>query len=729
MAKQNKFVAKPRAWRKSKMSLWHEAANPLRNLTLPRAMMIYDHARHGNYADLLWLYHEIEAADPTLMICRDRRESALVELDWNVILKRATRLRRRWDKQLALEQQSFLEEAYGACNNFENACEHLMDGFFRGFAHARPIYSSDSLALLDFELLDGWNFVRNRATGAWHWNPNATSSIQADALDEIPATELVSVVRSRHIDYPAFSLYLRAALGETLWGEFIERYGIPPVMVVMPEFADKKEELRYLEASEKLCEGASGALPYGSQVHYAGESRGTDPFSAFLKHQQELIVLLSTGGLLTTLTASGSGTLAGEAHTDSWRTIVRRDARLLAAAFEARVTHDLLTTAFPGKPHLVEFAFETEAKPTADAVFTTAGKARTAGYRIDRGDLEEKTGYTLIEEQNTPQNGNFGGFGGALMNKESATPLQNDGIPLQNSRSEKDGVTDGSEKHALKTASGAIPAATMEAAALDALAEARAASLAPVIDRLLDALAVTDDAAMLAALKSLYADLPRLAEVAAANDETVNLIERILSDAVGAGWQEGKTGPVANKDRAQDGQFATKGTGDQTGGGTRPREGETKGNRDNYGTTETTKLSNDPVDNIRRGKSVATHLLSKKAGSEPHAMYRSDTGWIGMEYGTPGNKDNDYKGGHGLSHIMAKHKDVTPQSLCQTIQQGKAYKHERIPSKLYLLHDNSVAVIAKDRNDRLLITGYSLLTTAERQRISSLSKFHKKGEN
>jgi hypothetical protein len=77
--------------------------------------------------------------------------------------------------------------------------------------------------------------------------------------------------------------------------------------------------------------------------------------------------------------------------------------------------------------------------------------------------------------------------------------------------------------------------ANYEAAAVEALAEARAKGLAPVIDRLLDALGETDEAVMREALAGLLADLPKLA-AAAGSDADAGLVERILADAVGIGY-------------------------------------------------------------------------------------------------------------------------------------------------------------------------------------------------
>ena len=81
----------------------------------------------------------------------------------------------------------------------------------------------------------------------------------------------------------------------------------------------------------------------------------------------------------------------------------------------------------------------------------------------------------------------------------------------------------------------------MESAALEDLAEARAQELAPVIDRLLGALELTDPEELKAAMAALQADLPKLLEAAAAKPGSADLLERILTDAVGAGFRDSKT--------------------------------------------------------------------------------------------------------------------------------------------------------------------------------------------
>ena len=376
---------------------WLEGYNPLRGLTLRRAQMIFDAARRGNDVRLQWIYENIEQSDPTLMICAERRASALVDLDWTVRPKAAGRTR-GFDEALAAEQTAFLEHAYGDAeeNNLFPAIEHLSKAFFRGHAHARPLWSPDGLTLRGFEPLNAWNLCRDLLTDRWHWNPSASETLDFASLQAIPPRELVTLVRPRHIDYPAMAIYLRNGLGEREWGRFLERYGIPPVIITMPDTIDPSQVDAFCARAVDLNNGASGALPSGSTVTYAQEARGVNPFKEFLEHQQQLVVLMATGGMLTSLTgATGIGQGASDAHEETWRTIVRRDAALIATALNRTVTDALLDRAFPGRPHLAAFDFETDPSPTPAEIFDIAAKAVAAGYRVTKEELEERTGYRL----------------------------------------------------------------------------------------------------------------------------------------------------------------------------------------------------------------------------------------------------------------------------------------------------------------------------------------------
>lgn len=401
----NKTAEKKKSelYEKDSIASWLELQNPLRGLTVTKTVQIFDFARAGSYADLQWLYREIENADPILLTVSERRASSLLSRDWDVKAYEASKVR-GYDEALADDQRGFLKLAFAQSErgNLTDTLEHLSTAFFRGFAHARPLYSENMQGIDGFDVLDNWNFCRDHQTGTWYWNPSAQSTPDIKDVTEIPAGELASVIRTKHVDYPAMEIYIRRALGDRKYGIFLERYGIPPVIIIMPQDGDKARETEYRAAAELVAKGGSGALPYGSQVNYATEARGADPFNAFLARQEKLIVLMATGGTLGSLASpTGIGGGASDVQDKAFMDIIMRDCSILASSLNRTCTRALLNAAFPGKPHLAYFDFA-DRKPTASQVFEDAGKAKTAGYTVAQSDLEERTGYTLERDAAAP---------------------------------------------------------------------------------------------------------------------------------------------------------------------------------------------------------------------------------------------------------------------------------------------------------------------------------------
>jgi hypothetical protein len=180
--------------------------------------------------------------------------------------------------------------------------------------------------------------------------------------------------------------------------------------------------------------------------------------------------------------------------------------------------------------------------------------------------------------------------------------------------------------------------------------------------------------------------------------------------------QRGKTVPGTNS-----GSFApsrTHGT---------PREHRDKGFQDRYGNGNPETLAANPEMNIERGKAVISHIMRKKAGFEPHAMYRKDVGWIGVDFGTPGSGKN-FDGGHGVSHVVAKHPGAI-DGVVDILQTGTAYKHDESRRKVYIIKGRTAVVLSKDRENRLLITDFENLSDTQLRDYTSKGKYHVKGEN
>lgn len=381
---------------------WIEITNPLTGLSLRQAQNIFDSARRGNYARIQYIYNEIEQSDHTLLTCVERRSAALAGLGWKIAANGA-------DKVLADEQKQAITSLAENLDHFSRSIEHFGSAFFRGYAHAN-IWRDENGTPTSLEPLNSWNFCYDKLTRTWFWNPDCLLSDPGYGnMKPIPKGELVSITRPRAIDYPALSIYIRHALAERDWGRFLERFGIPPVNAIMPQGATEEDRDLFKEAAEKAENGRGGAWPSGTTITYAAEARGVNPFLEFIQHQEKAIVLLATGGTLTSLAESGSGTLAGNAQMEVWDQIVARDATIIGEAIDEAVFRPYLKAKFSGQPILAHFELGKEAKASPTELFEIATKARAAGYRISQAELEEATGYSLEPDVQTAQGDGLSG--------------------------------------------------------------------------------------------------------------------------------------------------------------------------------------------------------------------------------------------------------------------------------------------------------------------------------
>ena len=396
---------------KDSLGLMNETINPLWNIDERKAQMIYDWARSGNFAQVQYLYNEIEDKDPTLGVCVTRRTSAVAELDWRVV-RSDQRLNRNVDKKLIEEQIDCVETAIAKIDNMPDALEHLALSAFRGFSAIAPVHEISG-DLKHFDLLDGWNLCFDRKGQSWLWNPSATSFYLPTAytlasandqkmyntLTRIPREDICVVTRKREIDWPAMQIFLRLAIGERDWGRFLETYGLPPVIITMPEFTSKEDQEAYVKAAESVFEGRSGVVPYGSNISFASESRGTNPFTEFIEHQQKLIVMMATGGTLATLSeATGIGGGASNIQQDEWKRIIRADKRIISNAVNKQICEPILRKVFPGKPILAEFQLDDTPKPTPKEMLELAQAASSAGFEMDAEELSQAIGYKLTKK-------------------------------------------------------------------------------------------------------------------------------------------------------------------------------------------------------------------------------------------------------------------------------------------------------------------------------------------
>lgn len=390
------ILSKPK---RSAATTWLERVNPLQGLTITQAKNIFDVARAHGSPLLQKIYEEIELTDPVLMTCVERRQSALAGLGWRAVANASAA-----DDAKAEDQRRALEAFANGIENLDEAIEHLDLAFFRGYSVCQPIW--EGIRVRRVNLLNSWNFLRGDDDRLM-WNPECT--LDPKGCEEItPAARIVQLNRRRAIDWPALSIYIRKYVGERDWGRFLERYGIPPVDVIMAPNATDEQRGEYLACAEAAKNGSSVAYPSGTSISRAETSRGQDPFTAFIEHQEKLIVLMATGGTLTSLAQADTGSLAGGAQMDVWEQIVQRDGVVISAAMNRDLFIPFLREAFPGEPVMAHFEIGKEDEPSATEAADLAGKLKVAGWRVDQSQLEEQTGLKLEREESASQPMPFG---------------------------------------------------------------------------------------------------------------------------------------------------------------------------------------------------------------------------------------------------------------------------------------------------------------------------------
>jgi len=118
--------------------------------------------------------------------------------------------------------------------------------------------------------------------------------------------------------------------------------------------------------AQDLVKDGWGYLPNGTDMKYVnGGGTSKPPFRDHLDYLDRQITLLGTGGLLTMLTESGSGTLAGSAHQEAFNQVAKADSVMVSEALRRDFDKPLLAAAFPGWPVEAGFDLRLENQVTA----------------------------------------------------------------------------------------------------------------------------------------------------------------------------------------------------------------------------------------------------------------------------------------------------------------------------------------------------------------------------
>lgn len=371
-------------------NLWRDAYNPLRSLTIMRAVHLLEDGERGAYADLQWTYRFIEMQDATLGALVERRTSAIQELSWDI----KTRAEIPAGKAMVARRQAeALMAAYEKIGNLSAAFEALAMASFRGFARLEKVTDANG-DIVELAPVDQWFWVRQGLYGAWKFNRGCVFGTNAG--EDVPEPRFISREVSRPINRVALIAFVRKALSQKDWDGFIETFGIPAVFIVMPDNVPEDKSEEFLEMADQVTGDARGVLPGGSDVKTVDNgARGNNPFKDHISYQDEQVVLRGTGGKLTMLAESGSGTLGGSVHAETFQAIARAEAAEISEIFRKCMDAEIIERVTPGEAAYAYFELAANEEMDPAQVVKDLVLLEGVSLQADEKWIEEKTGYPV----------------------------------------------------------------------------------------------------------------------------------------------------------------------------------------------------------------------------------------------------------------------------------------------------------------------------------------------
>jgi phage gp29-like protein len=356
---------------------------------MARIVAMEEAANRGDLADLQWFWHHMLQTDVTVASAVAKRLSHIDSLDWEI------RSIETADPVLAEEQAAVLRYAYDRIENLKEAAAKLAFATFTGFAVLERIKTGYGPLASRLEYIPCWYWSLDRKSARWYFNPEAKPGTnhgelanERDLIIHHPAEPLFKSI-GRHF----FSKQL--ALAD--WDIALENGANQSVFVIGPPGTTPEKEQEYLTLAENVTSNLRGYLPNGADVKVTDlAARSKMPYFERIDYADKQIVMAATGGLLTMLTQSGSGTLAGGAHSDTLLGLARADAAKISEVFQQQFDRQVLKAFFPGQPIAVYFQFDLpQPQETLSEIIEAASGLSWSGYRIEKSQLEEKLGLRL----------------------------------------------------------------------------------------------------------------------------------------------------------------------------------------------------------------------------------------------------------------------------------------------------------------------------------------------
>lgn len=391
-------------------NFWRDNYNPLRGLSIARLMALFEQAERGAFAEIQLTLRKAEKRFPILKGFMEKLLSSIEGLEGKVRVKE--QLPEGATPELAEAQRRYLQGRYDLLKNFKASLAQIALADLRGYAvlqkHRYPA-EVHAGAVEELYWLEPWCWVRDGFYGDFYYNEDSRFGVGlgscAAMLGEecrlgsraLPRSEFIV----REAEWPLYEIALIAfvnwLMGRRDYAAFVEVFGLPNAVVILPTNIPPGREDEYQAVAEKVARGVSGALAAGSEVRFPSQSvRGESPYIAFCDAQEKDIVLAGTAGHLTMLALpTGIGKGASEEHDEAWRKIALAKAVRINDTLQRDFDAPELAAAFPGAPVCVNFALGIKDGEEVGELLDNVVKAEGVGLQVDAEEISERSGMRL----------------------------------------------------------------------------------------------------------------------------------------------------------------------------------------------------------------------------------------------------------------------------------------------------------------------------------------------
>lgn len=289
------------------------------------------------------LYREV-LRDDHVKAAVEQRRRAVIACPWEV----RPGGKRAIDKAAA----TFLEENIDAIG-WDTLCEKMLMGVFYGFAVGECLWAPDGR----YWRLDAVKVRDRRRFGFDGENRLRLKTLQQPLGELMPEKKFWTFATGADHDDAPYGLGLGHWLywpvwfkrnGHRFWAVFLERFGTPAAVGKYPGGTSEADQRKLLEALRALRRDAAITVPEGIIIELLEATRGGTADYATFVAQMNAAILVATIGQ-TASTQGTPGKLGNDDEQGDVRMdIVRADADLLSASFNASVARWLTEWNFPG---------------------------------------------------------------------------------------------------------------------------------------------------------------------------------------------------------------------------------------------------------------------------------------------------------------------------------------------------------------------------------------------